>query len=112
MSGFDMDDFLTVGEDNTEGYERILQNLLVIDDKNLVAQTEIHNPDDLVKLYMLARWCESEKMVESAKLIDQFIEKYLQYMISFERKSRQELVDSVKELAQKQTTAEKLMGTD
>lgn len=110
MSG--LEEFLEIQDDETN-YERILQSLMVVDEHNLLAQTEIERPEALIKLWSLARWLQSEGLKQSAQLVDDYILQYLKYMISFDRKSRRELVESFKEIEQaKKSNTEKLLGTD
>lgn len=110
MSG--LEDFLEISDDEPN-YERILQSLMVVDEHNLLAQTEIERPEALIKLWSLARWLQAEGLEQSASLIDDYIAQYLKYMISYDRKSRRELVDSFKELEQaKRSSTEKLLGKE
>lgn len=85
---------------NEISIQQILNNL-VNSDKNLALKTEIYHPKKLAILYTLANYLKIKKYVKTAKLIKDFIETYLKYMISNKRKSRNEVIRALAPLIQK-----------
>jgi hypothetical protein len=85
------DDFVQAGQEETA--EKILVKLL--DDKGIELKTEIRDPRALAQLSTLARWLELEKMSQSAKIIDDFVDYFLRYMVSKDRQSRKEIVKAL-----------------
>lgn len=73
---------------------KILNNLLDADD-NLELKTHIHKPKQLTSLFILAEYLKKLDYPKSAKLIDNFIEQYLKYMVSFKRMSRIEIIKAL-----------------
>lgn len=79
--------------------QQILNNL-INSDKNLFLKTEIYNPMKLATLFSLAEYLKVKKYVKTHKLIKNFIEIYLKYMISNKRKSRSEVIQALTNLIQ------------
>lgn len=95
--------------EDKESLEKILAKLL--DSKDIELKSEIHSPLALDKLKILSVWLESEKMPESAKLINTFIEYYLKYMVSHNRESRKEIIHALSEMIKREVPlSEKIMG--
>jgi len=86
--------------------EQIL-NVLLSKDGNLAMKTEIENPLELALLNCYADHLDKKKLKRSAKFIRGFIEWYLQYMVSYRRKSRKEIIDALIALRD-QTTGQSL----
>lgn len=73
---------------------QILNNLLH-SDKNLALKTEISQPKKLALLLSLANYLKIEGYPKSSKIIIDFIENYLTYMVSNGRKSRKEIIKAL-----------------
>ena len=90
-------DFIATNDINIE---QILNNL-INSDKNIALKTEIYNPKKLAILLTYANYLKSKKYVKSAKIIYEFIEAYLKYMVSNKRKSRIEVIKALSNLIQR-----------
>ena len=90
-------DFLSTNEISIQ---QILNNLLN-SDKNLSLKTEIYHPKKLAILYTLANYLKARKYPNTSKLIFNFIETYLKYMVSNKRKSRNEVIRALAPLIQR-----------
>lgn len=73
---------------------QILNNLLSAD-KNLELKTHIFKPKELASLSVLAKYLRDKEFPISAKVLDNFIEMYLKYMVSFKRLSRKEVIKAL-----------------
>ncbi len=71
-------------------FEKILNNMLD-GGQNLALKTEIHNPKDLSALQMHAHYLNQLGMKKASQNITKFIEIYLGNMVSYKRKSREEV---------------------
>ena len=69
----------------------------LLDDKNVDTKTEIENPLNMARLMGIAEWLEAYEMYKPAKFLRAFIKSYNTYMISRDRKSRQEVVSVLSE---------------
>ena len=67
-------------------FHKILTDL--IDSKNVALKTEIANPLAVAQLRIIAISLTKEKLTQSATVIIEFIEWFLTYMVSHDRKSR------------------------
>ena len=85
---------------NEISIQQILNNLLN-SDKNLSLKTEIYNPKKLAILYTLGIYLKNKKYPKTAKLINDFINTYLKYMVSNKRKSRNEVIRALAPLIQR-----------
>ena len=93
-----------------ESFEKILITLL--DEENVAMKTEIERPINLARLKILDICLENEVMFKSAKVISNFIDNYLIYMVSNKRQSRKEIIQALTEgLKQERTIGEKLTKT-
>jgi len=82
--------------------QQILNNLL--DGKhNLDLKSEIFKPKDLASLKILSEFLGKLKYSNSQIIIESFIKTYLRYMVSFERKSRKEIISAISNLLQQQS---------
>lgn len=79
--------------------EKILAILLKSDD-NLALKTQVDNPLGLSILSMLAEYLKTKKLKISSKLLKGFIKLYLEYMVSYKRMSRKEIIEGMKSLYQ------------
>jgi len=93
-------DFL---ETNDITIQQILNNL-INSDKNIALKTEIYNPKKLATLLTYAEYLKSRKFVKSYKVIFNFIETYLKYMVSNKRKSRMEVIKALTNLTERKET--------
>ena len=73
-----------------ENLHKVLVSML--DNKNVATKTEIQNPLAMARLVSIAEWLEAYEMHKPAKFIKAFILWYQTYMISHDRKSREEVV--------------------
>ena len=80
--------------------QQILNNL-INSDKNIALKTEIYNPKKLATLLTYAEYLKSRKYVKSYKLIKEFIDNYLKYMVSNKRKSRIEVIKALTNLVER-----------
>ena len=71
-------------------FEKILNNMLD-GGQNLALKTEIHNPKDLTSLQIQGEFLTQVNMRKSGKNIQKWIEIYLANMVSYKRKSREEV---------------------
>jgi len=83
--------------------QQILNNL-INSDKNIALKTEIYNPKKLATLLSYAEYLKSRKFVKSYKIIFNFIETYLKYMVSNKRKSRMEVIKALTNLTERKET--------
>lgn len=79
-------------QSETISYERILAELLK--EENIDLKTEIFNPHKLSVLKLFRGYFAKLKMNQLVTLIDSFIETYLRYMVSYNRKSREEIIQA------------------
>jgi len=82
--------------------QEILVSLLKAD-KDLDFKTHINSPMALTGLYLLGKQLKSNQLIISAKIIETFIEKYLKYMVSYNRLGRTEIVKAISSLLDKET---------
>lgn len=64
----------------------------LLDAKDVDTKTEIENPLNMARLIGIAEWLEAYEMNKPAKFLRAFIKSYNTFMISKDRKSRQEVV--------------------
>ena len=83
--------------------QQILNNL-INSDKNIALKTEIYNPKKLATLLTYAKYLKSRKFVKSYKVIFDFIETYLKYMVSNKRKSRMEVIKALTNIVERKET--------
>lgn len=69
----------------------VLNNLLDASE-NLELKTHIFKPKALSGLGIIADYLKVLKLVKSAEIIENYINRYLKYMISYKRKSRTEII--------------------
>lgn len=75
-------------------FQQILNNLVDSHD-NLALKTEINNPLNLVKFRAFGIYLENENLKKSAKIIQDIIAFFLEYMVSYKRKSRTEIIKAI-----------------
>jgi len=94
-------------EESGESFETIL--LALMDKANISMKTEIHNPLVLTQLHAIADWLKAETLYKEAKIIYKYIKKYLEYMVSYDRKARTEIIAALTEgLKRQMSLSEKL----
>ena len=79
--------------------EKILANLL--DTKDIELKSEIKNVPSITVLDIIGEYLEKRKLPKSAALLSGYIQKFLKYMVSNDRKGRMEIIDAVKGLGQR-----------
>lgn len=94
-------------ENNEITIQKILNNLLN-GDKNLDLKTHIYKPKQLASLFTLAKHLKNQKYNGASKLIMDFIETYLRYMVSFKRESRKEIIKALSNLKDDSESLNKL----
>ena len=92
-----------------DSIEKILISL--IDEKNIGMKTEVQNPTDLTKLKTFADILKKNDFKEESTLIYDFIKDFKINMVSFDRKSRKEIIDALRErITQERSFKDKLTG--
>ena len=89
-------------ESNEISIQEILVKLLD-GDENLDLKSHIHKPKQLTSLVILSKYLKANQCKVSGKLLDDFIAKYLRYMVSYRRLSRTEIVKAISSLFDKET---------
>lgn len=117
--GLDGDDYLMSGieEFDNEDYDPLdsfavgktislqqILNNLIQRDENLFLKTRIQKPQKLATMKVVASICEQVGLEETGDTLDLFIEILCVYMVSYQGKSREEIVDALKSLMEKRTT--------
>jgi len=80
-----------LSKDNKITLQQILNNLLDAKE-NLELKTHIFKPKALAGLKTIAIYLENIGLKHSSKCINNYIETYLKYMVSYKRKSRTEII--------------------
>ena len=94
-----------------ETLEKIL--LKMIDEKGVPMKTHIKNPLALSKLELLAKVLRLEGAIDVADILDAFIQMYRVNMVSFDRKSRTEIISAIEGLKRdERTLADKLISKE
>jgi len=83
-------------EEDDLTFEKIL-NALLDGEKNLDLKTHINKPKQLSSLKIIESVLKESGCKKSSALIDVFTKKYLRYMVSFRRMSRQETITAISE---------------
>lgn len=91
-TGSVVDDFIEA-KDLT--YQEIL-NTLLDGEENLDLKTHVLRPKQLASLWILGNLLQSHKYEDSANQIHSFLDKFLRFMVSFNRLSRKEIVEAIK----------------
>lgn len=73
--------------------EMILSELMT--KENIEMKTEIHQPINLAKLYIIGQALVDMKLPKSGNLIHNFITRYLEYMVSHDRMGRKEIIEAL-----------------
>ena len=88
-------------------FHKILTDL--IDSENVALKTEIANPLAVAQLKIIAISLQNEALEQSSAVILEFIEWFLTYMVSYDRKSRTEIIAALTEgLKAERTLGDKL----
>jgi len=75
-------------------YQQVLNNLLE-GKNNLELKTHIFKPKALAGLKSIAQYLETIGLPISSKLILDYIQTYLEYMVSYKRLSRKEVIQAL-----------------
>lgn len=94
-----LDELMEVSE---VSIQEILVNLLD-GEKDLDLKTHILRPKELASLTILANFLEFSNINKSSELIKSFITKYLRFMVSYKRLSREEIIRAVSSLFDRDT---------
>ncbi len=86
---------LTPSDDDLT-FEKIL-NALLDGDKNLDLKTHINKPKQLASLKIIEDVLKDAKCGKAGELVNAFTKKYLRYMVSFKRMSREETIKAISE---------------
>ncbi len=81
-------------EDNDISLNQILNNLLSAE-QNLELKSHVFRPKELAVLDVLANDLKSKGLPISSKVLKDFINMYLKYMVSFKRLSRKEVIKAL-----------------
>ena len=95
--------FIQGQQEQDIGMQEIL-NVLLEGDKNLELKTHVIRPKQLAALSTLAEVLKISKYPKSSKLIKDFIDIYLRYMISYKRLSRGEVIRALTTVVQESNT--------
>lgn len=87
-------------QNDDDSLNRILASLLDI--KNIEMKTEIAMPLNLARLNTLADAFINTNKPKTGKLLKDFIQSYLMYMVSHDRKSREEIIHAIAESMKKE----------
>ena len=87
------------GFDELEGMiETSLQEILIdlLDgEKNLDLKSHVNKPKKMTGLVILSDHLKVNQCKDSSKILSKFSEQFLRYMVSFNRKSRKEIVEAI-----------------
>lgn len=75
---------------------------LISDKENLTLKTEIHNPRGITALSLLKEYFKGIKCSVTANIIGKLIDVYLEYMVSYNRKSRKEIIKALSSWIEKE----------
>lgn len=95
----ELDDMIVQSDETTE---KILARLL--DSNDIEMKTEIQNPLNLARLFSVADALTHEGYKSSGKLLTSFINIFLLYMTSFNRKRSTEIVTALTEALKREKT--------
>jgi hypothetical protein len=88
----------------------------MVTNENIEMKTEINRPMELTALFTLSQTLIDNKMPKSGKAIQIFIDKYLLYMTSYQRKRSKEVIEAITALlllkSKENSTVDRLMGKD
>lgn len=79
-------------------FQQILNNLL--DKQDLELKTHILKPKELTSLKIIAEYLKLCELEFSYNILDKYISFYLEYMVSYKRLSRNEIVKAISNIAQ------------
>lgn len=74
---------------------------------NIALKSEVHNPQSLSVMTILAQRL-SHSAPRTSKLLHAYVEHYLRYMVSYKRKSRAEFVAALQQVAEETEKESKL----
>ena len=78
-------------------FQQILNNLLNAEN-NLNLKTQVNKPKQLASLFILSKYLEKNNFENSGKLLESFINIFLEYMISYRREGRKEVIRALTNL--------------
>lgn len=77
--------------------QQILNNLLNAEN-NLNLKTQIEKPKQLASLFILSKYLKQHNFKKSGKILEFFINTFLEYMISYKREGRKEIIRALTNL--------------
>jgi len=100
---FEGEGMTRVGGSQESMLDKELANLLgsLMDTKDIELKTEISNPLNLTRLKTVGVWCKQQNIPGGQDSIDKFIDAYLKYMVSHQRRGRLEVVKAISEMVAK-----------
>lgn len=88
--------------------EQIIYELM--SPENIELKTDIKNPNSLAVLKLISYRLKEKNKIKSYKLLKNYIKFYLTFMVSENRKSRDELIQALKGFVEKYTASDKIFG--
>lgn len=97
--------FKDLEKEDEVSIQEILINMLD-GEKNLDLKTHIHKPKQLSALVILSKYLKSNDCKVSSKILDDFLLKFLRYMVSFDRLSRIEVIKAISSALERELNKE------
>jgi hypothetical protein len=96
---FEGEGMTRVGGSQESMLDKELANLLgsLMETTDIELKTEIGNPLNLTRLKTVGVWCKQQNIPGGQDSINQFIDAYLKYMVSHQRRGRLEVVKAISE---------------
>jgi hypothetical protein len=84
-------------EEMFKGHDKTPEMILseMVDPHNIEMKTEISQPINLAKLYVISQCLKDDNCVPAGKRIEEFIDRYLLYQVSYNRQSRKEVIEAL-----------------
>lgn len=84
-------------EELFKGHDKTPEMILseMIDSRNIEMKTEISQPINLAKLYVVAQCLKDDGYEGAGQRIEDFINRYLLYQVSYNRQSRKEIIEAL-----------------
>lgn len=101
MHSNEIDDYKKlIGEDESSEAYKIFQTM-ISGDENIDLKTEIRNPLEVAVLKTLAQYFEDRNLTGASSPINNLLNNFFRVMISHDRMSRLEIIESLKALSEK-----------
>lgn len=84
-------------EEMFKGHDKTPEMILseMIDSHDIEMKTEISQPINLSKLFVVGQCLKDEGYTKAGERIHDFISKYLLYQVSYNRQSRKEIIEAL-----------------